>query len=76
MYSFRILDSKNDKLGFSPEVGKMACQLVGMIFECGFDYPHMGSENGIPTCGHDDFIPENIFYCLARKAKNETIKKF
>lgn len=33
-------------------------------------------ENGIPTCGHDDFIPENIFYRLAMKAKNETAEKF
>lgn len=31
---------------------------------------------GVPTCGHDDFIPENIFYRLAMKAKNETAEKF
>ncbi len=30
----------------------------------------------VPTCGHDDFIPENIFYRLAMKAKNETAEKF
>ncbi|MCI8665249.1 MAG: hypothetical protein HFG82_01055 [Dorea sp.] len=29
-------------------------------------------ELGVPTCGHDDFIPENISYRLAMKAKNET----
>lgn len=34
------------------------------------------SDLGIPTCGHDDFIPENIFYRLAMKAKNETAEKF
>lgn len=33
-------------------------------------------ELGIPTCGDDDFIPENIFYRLAMKAKNETAEKF
>lgn len=33
-------------------------------------------ELGVPTCGHDDFIPENIFYRLAMKAKNEVAEKF
>ena len=33
-------------------------------------------ELGMPTCGHDDFIPENIFYRLAMKAKNETAERF
>lgn len=33
-------------------------------------------ELGVPTCGDDDFIPENIFYRLAMKAKNETAEKF
>ena len=37
---------------------------------------HTCVENGVPTCGHDDFIPENIFYRLAMKAKNETAEKF
>lgn len=31
---------------------------------------------GVPTCGHDDFIPENIFYRLAMKAKNEAAEAF
>lgn len=31
---------------------------------------------GVHTCAHDDFIPENIFYRLAMKAKNETAEKF
>lgn len=31
---------------------------------------------GVPTCGHGDFIPENIFYRLAMKAKNETAERF
>lgn len=34
------------------------------------------SDLGVPTCGHDDFIPENVFYRLAMKAKNETAEKF
>lgn len=41
--------------------------------ELGF---HTCVENGVPTCGYDDFIPENIFYRLAMKAKNETAEKF
>lgn len=41
--------------------------------ELGF---HTCVENGIQTCWHDDFIPENIFYRLAMKAKNETAEKF
>ena len=31
---------------------------------------------GVPTCGHEDFIPENIFYRLAMKAKNEAAEAF
>lgn len=31
---------------------------------------------GVHTCAHDDFIPENVFYRLAMKAKNETAEKF
>lgn len=30
---------------------------------------------GVHTCAHEDFIPENIFYRLAMKAKNETAEK-
>lgn len=33
-------------------------------------------ELGVPTSGHDSFIPENIFYRLAMKAKNEAAEKF
>ena len=33
-------------------------------------------ELGVPTCGDDGFIPENIFYRLAMKAKNEAAEKF
>lgn len=31
---------------------------------------------GVHTCAHDGFIPENVFYRLAMKAKNETAEKF
>ena len=31
---------------------------------------------GVHTCAHADFIPENIFYRLAMKAKNETAERF
>lgn len=43
------------------------------LSEFGF---HTNAENGVLTCGYDDFIPENIFYRLAMKAKNETAEKF
>lgn len=36
----------------------------------------VGEEIGFPTSGENDFIPENIFYRLAMKAKNETAEKF
>lgn len=31
---------------------------------------------GVPTSGYGDFIPENVFYRLAMKAKNEVAEKF
>lgn len=34
------------------------------------------AELGVPTCGDDGYIPENIFYRLAMKAKNETAERF
>lgn len=34
------------------------------------------SELGVPTCGDDDFIPENVFYRLAMKARNEAAEAF
>lgn len=33
-------------------------------------------EIGVPTCGDDGFIPENIFYRLAMKAKNKAAETF
>ncbi len=34
------------------------------------------AEFGVPTCGHGSYIPENIFYRLAMKAKNEVAERF
>lgn len=34
------------------------------------------SDLGVPTSGHDGYIPENIFYRLAMKARNETAENF
>lgn len=36
----------------------------------------LGKEIGVQTSAHDGYIPENIFYRLAMKAKNETAEKF
>lgn len=33
-------------------------------------------EYGVTTCGHEDFIPESLFYLLGMKASNDTAKKF
>lgn len=37
---------------------------------------YLAELNFVPTCGHESFIPENIFYRLAMKAKNEVAEKF
>lgn len=37
---------------------------------------YLSEVNFMPTSGHDSFIPENIFYRLAMKAKNEAAEKF
>lgn len=33
-------------------------------------------ELGVPTCGHDGYIPESVFYRLAMKAKNSVAEAF
>ena len=33
-------------------------------------------EFGVTTCGHDDFIPESLFYLLGMKASNDSARKF
>lgn len=37
---------------------------------------YLNELNYVPTSGHEGFIPENIFYRLAMKAKNETAEAF
>lgn len=37
---------------------------------------YLAELNFVPTSGHESFIPENIFYRLAMKAKNEVAEKF
>lgn len=32
-------------------------------------------EFNVPTCEHEDFIPESVFYLLAMKAKNDIHNK-
>lgn len=33
-------------------------------------------EYGVTTCGHEDFIPESLFYLLGMKASNDSARKF
>ena len=37
---------------------------------------YLSEIGAVPTCGHDGFTPENVFYRLAMKAKNETAERF
>ncbi|RKJ60242.1 phage repressor protein/antirepressor Ant, partial [bacterium 1XD42-1] len=37
---------------------------------------YLSEIGAVPTCGDADFIPENVFYRLAMKAKNETAERF
>lgn len=61
----RIADSGNEVVRWD--------RVEKYLSDLGF---HTSVENGVPTCGHDDFIPENIFYRLAMKAKNEAAEAF
>lgn len=42
---------------------------------CEIGFPNKLGKN-MPTCWHDGYIPENVFYRLAMKAKNEAAEKF
>ena len=42
---------------------------------CEIGFPNKLGKN-MPTCGRDGYIPENVFYRLAMKAKNEAAEKF
>ena len=61
-------------LGFTQTQIKNGKEYVSIRWETVFRYLE---EIGFPNkLGKDDFIPENIFYRLAMKAKNETAEKF
>lgn len=64
------LDTVARGLGFTQEKGGVEYvkweRVIGYLKELGFS----------PEVGKDDFIPENIFYRLAMKAKNEAAEAF
>lgn len=61
-------------LGFTQTQVKNGKEYVSVRWETVFRYLE---EIGFPNkLGKDDFIPENIFYRLAMKAKNETAERF
>lgn len=61
-------------LGFTQTQNKNGTEYVSVRWERVEQYL---SEMGFPhKWGKDDFIPENIFYRLAMKAKNETAERF
>ena len=64
------LDTVARGLGFTQEKGGVEYvkweRVIGYLKELGFS----------PEVGKDDFIPENIFYRLAMKAKNEAAESF
>lgn len=63
---FTKTDVKVSETGFRKEYVRIDWARVNKYLE----------ELNVPTCGHDDFIPENIFYRLAMKAKNEVAEAF
>lgn len=61
-------------LGFTQKQNKNGVEYTSVRWERVEDY---FAELGFPhKWGKEDFIPENIFYRLAMKAKNETAEKF
>lgn len=61
-------------LGFTQTQNKNGTEYTSIRWETVFRYL---TEIGFPNkLGKDDFIPENIFYRLAMKAKNETAEAF
>jgi len=61
-------------LGFTQTQVKNGKEYVSVRWETVFRYL---DEIGFPNkLGKDDFIPENVFYRLAMKAKNETAERF
>lgn len=61
-------------LGFTQTQNKNGTEYTSIRWETVFRYL---TEIGFPNkLGKDDFIPENIFYRLAMKAKNEAAERF
>lgn len=61
-------------LGFTQTQNKKGVEYTSIRWETVNRYL---KEAGFPTkMGKDDYIPENVFYRLAMKAKNETAEKF
>lgn len=73
---FTKVDTKISETGFRKEYTSIRWERVfGFLDEIGFD--HKWAKEGFsPEVGKDSFIPENIFYRLAMKAKNEVAERF
>lgn len=68
------LDTVARGLGFIQTQNKNGTEYTSIRWETVFRYLE---DIGFPNkLGKDDFIPENIFYRLAMKAKNETAERF
>ena len=75
-------------LGFTQTQNKNGNEYVSVrwervreyLKEVGFPHKWGKDETSVPTCGEGnklpEYIPENVFYRLAMKAKNETAEKF
>ena len=68
------LDTVARGLGFVQTQNKNGTEYTSIRWETVFRYLE---DIGFPNkLGKDDFIPENVFYRLAMKAKNETAERF
>ena len=68
------LDTVARGLGFVQTQNKNGTEYTSIRWETVFRYLE---DIGFPNkMGKDDFIPENVFYRLAMKAKNETAERF
>ena len=68
------LDTVARGLGFIQTQNKNGTEYTSIRWETVFRYLE---DIGFPNkMGKDDFIPENVFYRLAMKAKNETAERF
>ncbi len=72
--SYLKLDTVARGLGFVQTQNKNGTEYTSIRWETVFRYLE---DIGFPNkLGKDDFIPENVFYRLAMKAKNETAERF